>query len=51
MKKLNTLLAQKENLLSIYFTCGYPELADTTAVISALEKNGVDFIDESKLNY
>ena len=45
MKKLNTLLAQKENLLSIYFTCGYPELADTTAVISALEKNGVDFIE------
>ncbi|MDB4181710.1 tryptophan synthase subunit alpha [Polaribacter sp.] len=45
MKKLNTLLAQKENLLSIYFTCGYPELGDTTHVISALEKSGVDFIE------
>jgi len=45
MKKLNTLLAQKENLLSIYFTCGYPELGDTTQVISALEKSGVDFIE------
>ena len=45
MKKLNTLLAQKENLLSIYFTCGYPELGDTTRVISALEKSGVDFIE------
>jgi len=45
MNKLNTLLAQKENLLSIYFTCGYPELGDTTHVISALEKSGVDFIE------
>jgi len=45
MKKLNELLAQKENLLSIYFTCGYPELGDTAQVISALEKSGVDFIE------
>ena len=45
MKKLNTLLAQKENLLSIYFTCGYPKLGDTTQVISVLEKSGVDFIE------
>lgn len=45
MKKLNTLLAQKENLLSIYFTCGYPKLGDTSQVISALEKSGVDFIE------
>ena len=45
MKKLNELLAQKENLLSIYFTCGYPELGDTAQVISALEKSSVDFIE------
>ncbi|MDA9316794.1 tryptophan synthase subunit alpha [Polaribacter sp.] len=45
MKNLNTLLAQKNNLLSIYFTCGYPNLGDTTHVISALEKSGVDFIE------
>lgn len=45
MKKLNELLAQKENLLSIYFTCGYPELGDTAQVIYALEKSGVDFIE------
>jgi tryptophan synthase alpha chain len=45
MKKLNTLLAQKENLLSIYFTSGFPELGDTIPVISALEKSGVDFIE------
>lgn len=45
MKKLNELLAQKENLLSIYFTCGYPESWDTAQVISALEKSGVDFIE------
>ena len=34
-----------KNHLSIYFTCGYPILDDTTKVISALEKSGVDFIE------
>jgi tryptophan synthase alpha chain len=34
-----------KNLLSIYFTCGYPKLQDTTKVISALEESGVHFIE------
>ena len=34
-----------KNYLSIYFTCGYPKLDDTTKVILALEKSGVDFIE------
>lgn len=45
MKKLNALFAEKNNLLSIYFTCGFPQLEDTTRVISELEKSGVDFIE------
>ena len=45
MKKLETIFQEKKNLLSIYFTCGYPKLDDTTKVIQELEKSGVDFIE------
>ncbi|WP_288954882.1 tryptophan synthase subunit alpha [uncultured Polaribacter sp.] len=46
MNSIQKLFQQKnKNLLSIYFTCGYPELNDTTPVISTLEKSGVDFIE------
>lgn len=46
MNSIQKLFQQKDkNLLSIYFTCGFPELNDTTKVITALEKSGVDFIE------
>ncbi len=46
MNSIAQLFQQKDkNLLSIYFTCGFPKLDDTTKVISALEKSGVDFIE------
>ena len=46
MNSIQKLFQQKENnLLSIYFTCGYPELQDTSKVIAELEKSGVDFIE------
>jgi tryptophan synthase alpha chain len=46
MNSIQELFQQKDkNLLSIYFTCGYPELEDTIKVISALEESGVDFIE------
>ena len=46
MNSIQKLFQQKDkNLLSIYFTCGYPELNDTTKVIAELEKSGVDFIE------
>jgi tryptophan synthase alpha chain len=46
MNSIQELFEQKnDNLLSIYFTCGYPKLDDTTKVIAALEKSGVDFIE------
>ena len=36
---------KKENILSIYFTAGYPQLEDTIPIIQTLEKNGVDLIE------
>jgi tryptophan synthase alpha chain len=46
MNLIQELFQKKDkNLLSIYFTCGYPKLDDTTKVISRLEKSGVDFIE------
>ncbi|QOD60460.1 tryptophan synthase subunit alpha [Polaribacter haliotis] len=46
MNSIQELFQKKDkNLLSIYFTCGYPNLEDTTKVISELEKSGVDFIE------
>lgn len=34
-----------KNLLSIYFTAGFPKLEDTTTIIQQLEKHGVDFLE------
>jgi tryptophan synthase alpha chain len=34
-----------ENILSIYFTAGYPELNDTVKIISQLEKSGADLVE------
>lgn len=46
MNSIQRLFQQKDkNLLSIYFTCGFPKLNDTTKVIANLEKSGVDFIE------
>lgn len=38
-------LEKKTNILSIYFTAGYPNLHDTITIIKSLEKNGVDLIE------
>lgn len=45
MKKLNQLFQDKKNLLSIFFTAGYPNLNDTQTIISELSNSGVDFIE------
>ncbi len=46
MNSVQKLFQKKDNnLLSIYFTCGYPALNDTAVVIQELEKNNVDFIE------
>ena len=36
---------KKQNLLSIYFTAGYPNIDDTDRLILALDNAGVDFIE------
>ncbi len=46
MNRINKLLQnKKENILSVYFTAGYPELKDTETIIVELEKAGVDLIE------
>jgi tryptophan synthase alpha chain len=46
MNRLNTLFeSKKDNLLSIYFTAGYPQLNTTVDIAEALEKAGVDFLE------
>jgi tryptophan synthase alpha chain len=46
MNRLNHLFeTKKNNLLSIYFTAGYPALNTTVNIAEALEKAGVDFLE------
>ena len=46
MNRLTKLFeGQKKDLLSIYFTAGFPRLNDTVKVLVALEKAGVDFVE------
>lgn len=46
MNRLNTLFnKKKDNLLSIYYTAGYPELNGTLDIAEALEQAGVDFLE------
>jgi tryptophan synthase alpha chain len=46
MNRLNQLFAtEKENLLSIYFTAGYPALNTTIDIAEALEQAGADFLE------
>ena len=44
--RITSLFKRKErNILSIYFTAGYPALNDTLTIIKELEKNGADLIE------
>ena len=46
MNRLNHLFSnKKDNLLSIYYTAGYPELNTTLDIAEALEKAGADFLE------
>ena len=46
MNRINKLFQEKkENILSVYFTAGFPNLNDTVKIIQELEKNGVDLIE------
>jgi tryptophan synthase alpha chain len=46
MNKINSLFQEeKKDILSIYFTTGYPKLEDTTTVLTELINNGVNMIE------
>lgn len=46
MNRINQLFGVKnKNILSVYFTAGFPNLNDTVEIIQQLEKNGVDLIE------
>jgi tryptophan synthase alpha chain len=45
MKKLKDLFKNKKNLLSIYFTAGYPKLEDTNCILLELEAAGADLVE------
>lgn len=46
MNRINQLFGKKQkNILSVYFTAGYPELEDTVLVMKTLQDNGVDLIE------
>lgn len=46
MNRLQQLFEKKKNnILSIYFTAGYPEIGATLKIAEALEKAGADFLE------
>lgn len=46
MNRIDLMFKQKQgNILSVYFTAGYPNLIDTAGIIKALQKNGVDLVE------
>jgi len=46
MNRIDQLFQQKKaNILSVYFTAGYPQLNDTVRVMQALEKEGVEMLE------
>lgn len=46
MNRIELLFQQKpENILSVYFTAGYPSLGDTLPTLQALAENGVELVE------
>ena len=45
MNRINQIFERKENLLSIYFTAGFPKIDDTPKIIKELDKSQVDMIE------
>lgn len=46
MNRIDQLFQEKKaNILSVYFTAGYPQLDDTVRVMQALEKEGVEMLE------
>ncbi|AOM78643.1 tryptophan synthase subunit alpha [Pedobacter steynii] len=45
MNRINKLFQEKKNILSIYYTAGYPNLDDTVAIAEELERSGADLLE------
>lgn len=45
MNRIDRMFQQKNGILSVYLTAGYPEVEDTRPAIRELEKAGVDMIE------
>ncbi|GAB6011987.1 tryptophan synthase subunit alpha [Viscerimonas tarda] len=46
MNRIKQLFENKQkNILSVYFTAGYPHLEDTNGIIRELQSNGIDLIE------
>lgn len=46
MNRINLLFdRKKENILSVYFTAGFPKLEDTLPILQGLQLNGVDLVE------
>jgi len=46
MNRIDYLFKEKkQNILSIYFTAGFPDLNDTTEILAILQKNNVDMVE------
>ena len=45
MNRISKTLKEKDNILSIYFTAGFPELNSTVEIIKNLVSAGVDMIE------
>jgi tryptophan synthase alpha chain len=46
MNRINQLFKQKDrNILSVYFTAGFPKIEDTVPTLKELQSNGVDLVE------
>jgi len=45
MNRIKKLFQDKKDILSIYYTAGYPSLGDTVAIAEALEQSGADLLE------
>lgn len=45
MSRINKLFQEKKNILSIYYTAGYPNLTDTVKIAEELERSGADLLE------
>ncbi len=45
MNRIKQLFKEKKDILSIYYTAGYPDLNDTVPVLQSLEEAGADIVE------